>query len=418
MSGPSLEDKKALTKMEETVTMEDGHYMIGLPWRTPKPDLPNNRTMAEGRMRLLRKRLMKDEAMREKYANVVNGYIEKGYAQKIIHESAMDVPKWYLPHHGVVNPKKPEKLRVVFDCAAKYKGRSLNEELLQGPDLNNTLVGVLLRFRQDKIAIVADIEAMFHQVKVEPKDCSALRFLWWNENLDQEPEDYQMLVHLFGATSSPSVCRFALERTAEEHGKSYDSETVNTIKENFYVDDCLKSVDSEKNAIELIKQLTSLLKQGGFHLTKWISNSSEVMHTIPNTERAKSIIDLDLEKDTLPVERALGVLWDVEKDAFTFGSVLNKKPTTRRGLLSVTSSLYDPMGFVAPVVLTAKKLLQKLCKLGWDEEIPEEVKTEWIQWLTDLQYLSNISISRCFTPSGFRTCKKMALMKKYHGIPW
>ena len=140
--------------------------------------------------------------------------------------------------------------------------------MLQGPDLNNTLVGVLLCFRQDKIAIVADIEAMFHRVKVEPKDCNALRFLWWNENIDKEPEDYQMLVHLFGATSSPSVCRFALERTAEEHGKTYDSETVNTIKENFYVDDCLKSVDSEKNAIELIKQLTSLLKQGGFHLTK------------------------------------------------------------------------------------------------------------------------------------------------------
>ena len=77
MSGPSLEDKKALTKMEETVTMEDEHYMIGLPWRTPKPDLPNNRTMAEGRMRLPRKRLMKDEAMREKYANVVNSYIER-----------------------------------------------------------------------------------------------------------------------------------------------------------------------------------------------------------------------------------------------------------------------------------------------------------------------------------------------------
>ena len=105
--------------------------------------------MAEGRMRLLRKRLMKDEAMREKYANVVNGYIQKGYAQKVLQESAVDVPKWYLPHHGVVNPKKPEKLRVVFDYAAKYKGRSLNQELLQGPDLNNTLLGVLLRFRQD-----------------------------------------------------------------------------------------------------------------------------------------------------------------------------------------------------------------------------------------------------------------------------
>ena len=74
---------------------------------------------------------------------------------------------------------------------------------------------------------------MFHRVKVKPKDCNALRFLWWDENIDKEPEDYQMLVHLFGATSSPSVCRFALERTAEEYGKTYDRETVNTVKENF-----------------------------------------------------------------------------------------------------------------------------------------------------------------------------------------
>ena len=104
-----------------------------------------------------------------------------------------------------MNPHKPDKVRVVFDCAARYNGVSLNSKLLQGPDLANNLVGVLIRFREEPIAIMADIEGMFHQVRVSPKDCDALHFLWWPENdFNKDPEDYQMLVHLFGNTSSPS----------------------------------------------------------------------------------------------------------------------------------------------------------------------------------------------------------------------
>jgi hypothetical protein len=60
-----------------------------------------------------------------------------------------------------VNPQKPEKSRIVFECAANFEGVSLNKQLLQGPDMTNKLVGVLLRFREDPIAYLADIEAMF-----------------------------------------------------------------------------------------------------------------------------------------------------------------------------------------------------------------------------------------------------------------
>ncbi|KAA3673840.1 uncharacterized protein DEA37_0010855 [Paragonimus westermani] len=76
-------------------------------------------------------------------------------------------------------PAKPLKLRIVFDCAANYAGKSLNDQLLWRPDLTNSLTGVLLRFRQEKIAVVVDIEAMFHQVRVPGKDRDTLRFLWW-----------------------------------------------------------------------------------------------------------------------------------------------------------------------------------------------------------------------------------------------
>ena len=130
---------------------------------------------------------------------------------------------------------------------AKYRGKSLNDELLQGPDLTNSLVGLLTRFRQESVAFLSDVEAMFHQVRVNPEDRSALRFLWWPDgNLDLEPEEFMMTVHLFGAVSSPSCATFALKKTAKDNREDFSTEAVRTVDRNFYVDDCLKSVRSER----------------------------------------------------------------------------------------------------------------------------------------------------------------------------
>jgi hypothetical protein len=124
-------------------------------------------------------------------------------------------PQWFLPHHPVSHPSKPGKVRVVFDGAAKWKGSSLNDHLLPGPDLTNNLVGVLVRFRQHKGALAADIAAMFHQVKVADEDLGALRFLWRpGGDMNQDPEEYCMTRHIFGLTSSPSCATYALRKTS------------------------------------------------------------------------------------------------------------------------------------------------------------------------------------------------------------
>lgn len=121
---------------------------------------------------------------------------------------------WYIPHHGMYHPRKGT-LRVVFDCGATFKGVSLNTELLQGPNLTSMLVGVLLRFRQQPVVFMGDIQAMFHQVRVPEEDRDFLRFLWWpGGDTTQEPVPYRMMVHLFGAVSSPSCAAYALKRTA------------------------------------------------------------------------------------------------------------------------------------------------------------------------------------------------------------
>ena len=406
----SVEDKKALKVMESTVEMVNGQYQVALPWR----HLSNNRLMAERGLHSLKRRLLKDRDLLDKYKASINDYVKKGYASRVPEAEIKTGgrPIWYLTHHPVIHPHKPGKVRVVFDCAAKYNGTSLNEQLLQGPDLTNSLVGVLTRVRQEPVALVADIEAMFHQVRMNPLDCDALRFLWWPDNdLTRESAEYRMEVHLFGGTSSPSCANFCLKKTAEDNAGDFEPEVVNTVKRNFYVDDCLKSVRSINAATTLSQQLRELLSRGGFQLTKWLSNKKEVIETIPESERASSILDLHLDKDELPVERTLGIQWLVETDQFGFKFLLKDKPTTRRGILSVTSSVYDPLGFLASVILPAKKLLQDLCKLKlcWDDPIGEEELTKWKRWLSDLPELSKIRVERCIKPSDFGEVKHALL---------
>ena len=201
----SLEDKRALSKMEESLTVtEDGHYQLSLPWRHQPPILKNNHRVAESRMLSLKARLSRDNELHQMYSKSMHDYLDKGHASEVPDEFLQnDTEAWYLPHHPVFHPRKPNKVRVVFDCAAQYQGTSLNDQLLKGPDQTNNLLGVLMRFRKHPIAMMSDIESMFNQVRVTPADRKYLRFLWWPEgNFNETAKEYCMNVHLFGATSS------------------------------------------------------------------------------------------------------------------------------------------------------------------------------------------------------------------------
>ena len=163
----------------------------------------------------------------------------------------------------------------------------LNDALMQGPHLINDLVGVLIRFRKELIAVTGDIRAMFHQVKVHPKDVNALRFLWWPEgNLNSNLKYYRMVVHLCGATSSPACASFCLRQVVKDFGHMHQPLTSEIIIHNFYVDDCLASFSPVEEANSIIMDLIQLLQRGEFHLTKWASSSSKVLLNIPKEERS------------------------------------------------------------------------------------------------------------------------------------
>ena len=290
------------------------------PLKDREAPLPNNRPQAEQRALWLKGKLKQNMYLYNDCKRFMVYIIDEGYARKVpVDLQKSSNVKWYIPHHWVYHPHKPGKIRVVFDCSAKYRGKSLNDLLLKGPDLTNTLFGVLMRFRQERIALMADIEAMFYQVRVADVDCTFLRFLWWPDgDLESELEEYQMVVHLFRAASTPACSNLALRKTAEDNNEHFPEAVVNTVKKNFYVDDCLKSLPSVEEASQHASDLRGLLSRGGFTLTKWISNSCRVLETIPECECAKEVKTLDLSKDDLPVERALGVLWSLETGTFGF----------------------------------------------------------------------------------------------------
>ena len=169
------------------------------------------------------------------------------------------------------------------------------------------------------------------------------------------------------------------------------------IMHDFYVDDGLTSVESAQQAKDLIQGAREICEKGGLRLHKFVSNDFQVLESVPKGERAVDVI-LNLPSDQLPIERVLGIQWLVGLDCFKFSIILKDQPLTRRGVLATVASVYDPLGFLAPLVLKAKKILQEICNRGvsWDEPLPEEVRPRWEHWKCDLLRLNELQIPRCF----------------------
>ena len=345
----------------------------------------------------MKRRLEKDAELQAAYTAVMQDYIKRGFAERVEEKNAKPGHFWFLPHHPVIHSNKPNKLRIVFDCAAKYLGVSLNEALMQGPDLLNSLVGVLTRFRIGLIAVVSDIEKMFHQVRVDPVDRSFLQFLWWpNGDLSRDPKTFRMTVHLFGATSSPSCASFCLKQSANLFDGSCSEATKTAIDKAFYVGDCLLSVDSVEEGAVMVEEMRHVLSSCGFHLTKWLSNKEEVLHSVPEEDRSSTQSSLRLKGNI--EEQVLGVCWNVGLDQFQIKVNTPEKPCTKRGISSMSHSLFDPLGFVAPVLIEVKMLLRELKNYDWDDNLSDTEVERWKRWLFSLRHLSELKIPRCFKP--------------------
>ena len=368
----SQEDLRFLEIMTEKMhPMSDGHLKAPLPLK-PQAVFPNNLFVARSRLSSLKRKFERQPETKDRYVAAMEDMISQGFAEKC---PLSHVPGrvWYIPHHAVVT----DKMRIVFDCSVKLGQVSLNEALLQGPDLMNSLLGILLRFRSNTVALSCDIQKMFHQFYVGESDRDLLRFLWWPEgDLGKEPYHFRMCVHLFGATSSPGVATFGLRKIATDFGPRISPSATHFIQNNFYVDDGLLSVHSVTEAVEIFRGTREILSQGGLTCHKLKSNSEEVLASFPEEERATLG-----ETDT----KTLGIPWNTKQDLLSVRFVVEGSELTRRGLLSVLAKTYDPLGFMAPIALYGKSILQDMTrqKLAWDEKPPPALQKR-IQRLKDM----------------------------------
>ena len=173
------DENRALTILENTTAVKNGHFETGLLWKDNHTILPNNRDMAVKRFKVLENRFRKNLEYFQMYKKQINDYIKLGHAKLLSKE---ELPNFsnktnHIPHYGVVSVNKPETVRVVFDASTKFDDISLNDKLLPGIDYWNGLVRVLTRFWYGKYAIMGNIEKMFLQVKVIEEDLDALRFV-------------------------------------------------------------------------------------------------------------------------------------------------------------------------------------------------------------------------------------------------
>ncbi|XP_062538364.1 uncharacterized protein LOC134206653 [Armigeres subalbatus] len=330
-------------------------------------------------------------------------YLNNGYIRKLSDEELrQSFPRlWYLPVFPVSNPNKPAKVRIVRDTAAKAFGTSLNSVLLKGSDHLSSLFTIFIRFREHHIALTGDIREMFHQVLIRSEDQQCQRFYWRDES--GTIAIYVMCVMTFGACCSPSSAHYVMTSNAKRFTQDYPA-AVEVIKKQHYVDDMLVSVETEEQAINLAQDVKFVHSQGGFEIRNWTSNSQRVLKTLRGSNVEEKNLNLCLEMET---EKVLGMWWSTADDAFTFKINWNRYDRdlwrgsihpTKREVLRVLMTIFDPLGLIAPLLMFLKILLQEIWRSGiqWDEKIDNNTFAKWRSWLQILPQVEQVQIPRCF----------------------
>ncbi|XP_073715795.1 uncharacterized protein [Misgurnus anguillicaudatus] len=249
----SKEDQQALELLEQrTVKVEvDGVTRYATPLLRRKASLtlwtPKYTLLPQ--LRSTERRLAKDTALANTYCQEIQKLEQLGYVKPLPSDTVdSSTESWYLPHHVVHHNGKA---RIVYNCSYQHNGQSLNSQLLPGPTLGPTLLGVLLRFREHSVAISGDIKSMFHQVRLVPEDKPLLRFLWRGMKKEEEPTVYEWQVLPFGTTCSPCCATYALQRHVKDNSSGHE-DILHLVETAFYVDNCLTSVTNADEAKTII----------------------------------------------------------------------------------------------------------------------------------------------------------------------
>ncbi|XP_033098549.1 uncharacterized protein LOC117102405 [Anneissia japonica] len=339
-------------------------------------------------LRSLERRLLKSPDQAAAYDRQMEEMVTMGFARKLEESEVNNYPVHYIPHHSVVRPdSKTTPVRIVFNSSNRYEGEAINDYWVKGPDLLNNLLGVLLRFRENEVALCADISKMYHRVAIPERDQHVHRYLW--RNLDA-PDVYIKLRLTFGDKPAPTMAQTALRLTARENEIEYP-EAATILKRDTYMDDICPSVRTKEEASKIIHDVEKVLSSGGFSVKGWTSN--------------KQVQGLDIKQDKVVMidseQRVLGMRWRPQEDIFTFDVNINIETLTKRKILGVIARVFDPIGFITPVTISAKIKMQELWESGidWDDPLPKKVEQEWKDLFKEFKGIDQVAFPRCLTPS-------------------
>ena len=406
--GESKENKDAIAQIAKSTYFDETlqKYVVGLPWRLPREEMTrifnevDSRGMAMKRLKGMIPRMRKDPARKERIFKEMNKFVETDVAVEIDStndDSTALTPRWHLPIHD--DEKKKGKTRVCHNARAAAAVKSggstcLNEWLLGGPNLMNSLAELLIYMRIHKWIFLCDIKAFFHQVRVHPEDADAFRYPWFADEKLEEAIMMRFKSHVFGSVASSATTSYALRHLAETVKDDYPPDVHDMMRNRFYVDDGMGGADDEANLIRLKENVVEAMKRGGFELCKFKSNHPAIMEADPKKE-----VKIGEKEEREETTKVLGVSWIPEADVFTFNydkNVALRSVTTPRELVSVQASLYDPLGFISPFQYHGRRMLQRAeaAKNGWDNPLNPKLREECEKWSSSIPQLAKLRIPR------------------------
>ncbi|XP_049868002.1 uncharacterized protein LOC126368160 isoform X1 [Pectinophora gossypiella] len=386
---------------QSTMKLENNKFQVDLPLKIPISDV--NETLGESfdlalyRFLSLEKKLNNNSVLHSEYTKFINEYVELGHGHYINLDSynLRQDPVYFLPHHAVINESsKTTRTRVVFDASMNTRSKvSLNDILLNGPVVQRDLFDIVILYRFGDYTFNADIKRMFRGVLVNPEHTS-LQNILWREDPSQPIKCIRLDTVTYGLKSSSYLATRCLLELAKQNETNLPL-AASIIKNCTYVDDVMVSHSNLNTLLEAKMQLTQLLALGSFELHKWSSNNKQVLSDIPT--RLQQLDDIELQKENYNI-KALGLSIDVQEDCFVITPPTNMhtQNITKRNILSHISRFYDPLGFVCPIVVKAKVIMQQLWleKMEWDACPPQHIHDEWVQFSNNLASMDTIKLKR------------------------
>lgn len=373
--------------ISHTTRLESGRFSVRLPLMDTPDCLGDSYYIARKRFLNLEKRFERQPNLKKMYSDFMREYEDLG------HMSKSNIPRpplsYFVPHHAVMREKSEStKLRVVYDASCRTSsGLSINDIQMVGPNIQDSLFNILLRFRQHMYVLSGDIEKMYRQTAISEPDRD-LQLILWRDDPNSPLNTYRLNTVTYGFASASYLSTRCIWQLGEE---CHDDNIKTVMQRDMYIDDLLTGSQTEDELMYIQDSVSRALESGCFNLRKFRSNSRTVLEKTAIS--SQNILSLSQSCDTL------GLNWNPSADTLQFPisiQIKDPKVITKRNILSQTFQIFDPLGLLSPCTIKPKLIMQKLWadKVGWDTQVPADIERGWKRFTDNLVHITSISIPR------------------------